>query len=144
MRLPNFEQALTKRAGSVERLWAILQERGEDSFTIHEKPYLPFAVDTHWEDAHVTIWAFFHKEVNGDTCMDPLVKYRCTRTADGSLDFVPFYWETWPFPPCEVIEEEGNIAGGTIRRAELEQFVAEWDAEFGKRGYVEKTPPIGH
>ena len=140
MKLPNFEQALVKRAGSVEGLWAMLQERGEDGFTIHEKPYLPFAVDAHWGNSYVTIWAFFHKAVNGDPCMDPLVKYRCTRTADGSLDFVPFYWETWPFPPCEVIEGAGNLADGTTGRTELEQLVKDWDVEFGRRGYAEKTP----
>jgi hypothetical protein len=58
------------------------------------------------------------------------------------LDFTPFYWETFPFPPCRVIEGESNLREGTIRREELEELVRDWDVEFGNRGYVEKTPPL--
>jgi hypothetical protein len=58
------------------------------------------------------------------------------------LDFTPFSWETFPFPPCRVIEGESNLREGTIRREELEELVRDWDVEFGNRGYVEKTPPL--
>jgi hypothetical protein len=142
MKLPNLEKSLTKRAGSLESLWKLVQGKGSDSFTIHEAPYLPFSVEAHWHDSNRVVWAFFCKEVNGDTVMDPLVKYRLMRTAEGGLDFTPFYRETFPFPPCRVIEGESDLREGTIRREELEELVRDWDVEFGNRGYVEKTPPL--
>jgi hypothetical protein len=140
MKLPNLEKALIQRAGSIDNLFTLVQTKGADSFTIHEKPYQPFHIEAQWWEPHMIVWAFFSKEVNGDTCMDPLVKYRCTRSAEG-LDFTPFYWETFPFPPCQVVEGESDILHGMMNREELEEFVNDWDVEFGTRGWAAKVVP---